>query len=72
MKKNIGNGDRFLRIMIGIIALILVMGNVVEGTVMWITLAIGILMVFTSSIQFCPLYTLLGFSTCKVKPKKNN
>ena len=70
MKKNIGNGDRFLRIMIGIIALILVMGNVVEGTVMWITLAIGILMVFTSSIQFCPLYTLLGFSTCKVKPKK--
>lgn len=70
MKKNIGNGDRFLRIMIGIIALILVMGNVVEGTVMWITLAIGILMVFTSSIQFCPLYTLLGFSTCKVKPTK--
>lgn len=70
MKKNVGNGDRFLRIMIGIIALILVMGNVVEGALMWIALAVGIIMVVTSSIQFCPLYTLFGFSTCKVKNKK--
>ncbi|WP_339888575.1 DUF2892 domain-containing protein [uncultured Flavobacterium sp.] len=70
MKKNIGNGDRFFRIMIGIIALILVMGNVVEGTLMWIALAVGVIMVATSSLQFCPLYTLFGFSTCKVKPKK--
>lgn len=70
MKKNVGNGDRFLRIMIGIIALILVIGNVVEGTLMWVSLAVGIIMVLTSSLQFCPLYTLLGINTCKVKPKK--
>lgn len=70
MKKNVGNGDRFLRIMIGIIALILVMGNVVEGLWMWVALIVGILMVLTSSIQFCPLYTILGMNTCKVKPKK--
>ncbi|WP_339837693.1 DUF2892 domain-containing protein [uncultured Flavobacterium sp.] len=70
MKKNVGNGDRFLRIMIGIIALILVIGNVVEGTLMWIALAVGLIMVVTSSIQFCPLYSLFGYSTCKVKNKK--
>jgi len=70
MKKNIGNGDRFLRIMIGIIALILVMGNVVEGTWMWVALAVGLLMVLTSSIQFCPVYSLFGVNTCKVKKKK--
>lgn len=70
MKKNIGNGDRFLRIMIGIIALILVMGNVVEGTWMWVALAVGLLMVLTSSIQFCPAYSLFGINTCKVKKKK--
>lgn len=70
MKKNIGNGDRFLRIMIGIIALILVMANVVEGTLMWIALAVGISMVVTSSVQFCPMYTVFGFNTCKVKKKK--
>ena len=70
MKKNVGNGDRFLRIMIGIIALILVMGNVVEGTLMWILLVVGILMVVTSSVQFCPAYTIFGVNTCKVKNKK--
>ena len=70
MKKNVGNGDRFLRIMIGIIALILVMGNVVEGTWMWIALAVGLIMVVSSSLQFCPAYTLLGINTCKVKKKK--
>jgi hypothetical protein len=70
MKKNVGNGDRFLRIMIGIIALILVIGNVVEGTLMWIALAVGVIMVLTSSLQFCPLYGLLGINTCKVKAKK--
>lgn len=70
MKKNVGNGDRFLRIMIGIIALILVMGNVIEGTLMWIALIVGIVMVVTSSLQICPLYSLLGINTCKVKHKK--
>jgi hypothetical protein len=70
MKKNVGNGDRFLRIMIGIIALILVMGNVVEGTLMWVALVVGVIMVVTSSIQICPLYSILGINTCKVKHKK--
>lgn len=70
MKKNVGNGDRFLRIMIGIIALILVIGNVVGGTLMWVALAVGIIMVLTSSLQFCPLYALLGVNTCKVKSKR--
>jgi hypothetical protein len=70
MKKNVGNGDRFLRIMIGIIALILVIGNVVEGTLMWVALVVGVIMVVTSSIQICPLYSILGINTCKVKHKK--
>jgi hypothetical protein len=70
MKKNVGNGDRFLRIMIGIIALILVMGNVVEGVWMWIALGVGVSMVLTSSVQFCPAYTILGIDTCKMKSKK--
>lgn len=70
MKKNVGNGDRFLRILIGIIALLLVIGGVVEGTLMWVFLVVGVMMVLTSSLQFCPLYTLLGISTCKVKSRK--
>lgn len=70
MKKNIGNGDRFLRIIIGVIALILGLSGQFEGIANWIILIVGVLMVVTSSIQFCPLYTLLGINTCKVKHKK--
>jgi hypothetical protein len=70
MKKNVGTGDRFLRVMIGVIALILGLSGMLEGTMKWIVLGIGTVMVFTASIQFCLLYTILGVNTCKVKYKK--
>ena len=70
MKKNIGTGDRFLRVMIGVIALIFGLSGMLEGTLKWVVLGVGAVMVITASVQFCPLYTLLGINTCKVKPKK--
>lgn len=70
MKKNIGNGDRFLRIILGIIGLILALSGSFDGNLKWGLLAVGLLLIVTSSIQFCPLYTLLGINTCKVKAKK--
>ena len=70
MKKNVGTGDRFLRVMIGVIALIVGLSGMLEGTVKWVALGVGAVMVVTASVQFCPLYTLLGINTCKVKSKK--
>ena len=70
MKKNVGTGDRFLRVMVGVIALILGLSGMLEGTVKWVALGAGAVMVVTASVQFCPLYTLLGINTCKVKSKK--
>lgn len=70
MKRNVGTGDRFLRVMIGVIALILGLSGMLEGTMKWVALGVGALMVFTASIQFCLLYTILGVNTCKVKTKK--
>lgn len=70
MKKNVGTGDRFLRVMIGVIAVIIGLSGLLEGTLKWVALGIGGVMILTASLQFCPLYTLLGINTCKVKPKK--
>ena len=70
MKKNVGTGDRFLRVMVGVIALIVGLSGMLEGTVKWAALGVGAVMVVTASVQFCPLYTLLGINTCKVKSKK--
>ncbi len=70
MKKNVGTGDRFLRVMIGVIAVIVGLSGLLEDTLKWVALGVGTVMVVTASVQFCPLYTLLGINTCKVKPKK--
>jgi hypothetical protein len=70
MKKNVGNGDRFLRIILGIIGVILALSGSFEGNLRWILLGVGLVLIITSSIQFCPLYTVLGMNTCKLKKKK--
>ncbi len=70
MKKNVGTGDRFLRVMLGVIAVILGLSGMLEGTLKWVALGVGVVMVVTASVQFCPLYTLLGINTSKEKSKK--
>jgi hypothetical protein len=72
MKKNIGNTDRFVRIMFGIILLILFMSGVLSEnpTIKWILLGVSAILIITSFATFCPLYAVLGKSTCDVKKKK--
>lgn len=70
MKKNIGNGDRFLRIILGIIGVILALSGTFNGNLKWGLLGVGLVLIVTSSMQFCPLYRVLGINTCKVKKGK--
>ncbi len=65
MKKNAGNIDRAIRVVIGL-ALI---GLTVTGTIgVWGW--IGIVPLATAAMGFCPLYTLLGMNTCPMEAKK--
>ena len=61
MKKNVGGIDRILRIVAGI-ALIAwaLMGGPVWA---WI----GIVPLATGALSTCPLYSILGMSTCPTK-----
>lgn len=62
MKSNVGGIDRILRIVLGL-ALI---GATLTGTVgVWGW--VGLVPLATGLFNFCPLYTVLGFSTCPVK-----
>jgi hypothetical protein len=70
MRKNVGNGDRFLRIILGVIVLIFGLSDSLDGMFKWIALALGLILVITSSMQFCPLYVIFRMNTCKVKGKK--
>lgn len=65
MKKNIGNTDKIIRIVIG--AVIAILGIVYHSW--WGLLAL--LPLATAFTNFCGLYTICGFSTCKIKEKEN-
>jgi len=69
MKKTVGSIDKIFRIILGIILLILAFATSVgpAGKVILIILAIVVLL--TALTGICPLYSLFGISTCKVKNK---
>lgn len=67
MKKNMGSTDKLIRILLAIVFSVLYFTGTVTGTAGIILLVLGGVFLFTSLISFCPLYTLLGINTCKVK-----
>lgn len=67
MKKNMGNTDKGIRILIALVIALLYFFNVIEGTLAYVLMAIAIVFLVTSFVNFCPLYTLIGVNTCKVK-----
>lgn len=67
MKKNMGNADRIIRVLIAAVFAYLYFSGTVTGTLGIVLLVLGIVFVLTSLVSFCPLYTLIGLNTC---PKK--
>ena len=60
MKSNVGGVDKILRIVVGLVLIGLALAGIgVPWT--WI----GVVPLVTGLINFCPLYMLLGASTCK-------
>jgi hypothetical protein len=62
LKKNVGNTDRAVRIILGIglIALVFVGPQTVWG---WV----GVIPLLTAFVGSCPLYSLLGVNSCPTK-----
>ena len=62
MKTNIGKVDQIVRILLGIVLVSFFF--LVDGGLKYIGI-IGLVLILTSSIKFCPLYTLFGIDTNK-------
>lgn len=67
MKKNMGTADRIIRILLAAVFAYLYFSATVTGTAGIILLVLGGVFLATSLVSFCPLYTLVGFSTCPRK-----
>lgn len=68
MMCNVGGIERPIRIAAGILLIGIgaLAGLSTVGT--GIALALGVIMLFTGAIGFCPLTALLGINTCTAKP----
>jgi hypothetical protein len=65
MKQNIGTADKVIRLFIvGVIA-ILYLARQISGIPGMAFMALGVIMVATSYLSFCPLYLPFGLSTKK-------
>ena len=65
MKKNVGNMDKLIRLIVAVVIFILVYTNkVTNPTWEYILLVVALIAAITSLINYCPVYSLLGINTC--------
>ena len=65
MKKNMGNADRIIRVLVAVVVAILYFTNQISGTLAAILGLVAVIFVLTSFMSFCPLYLPFKFSTKK-------
>jgi hypothetical protein len=62
MKANVGGTDKILRVAAGVALIAFTLLGII-GAWGWV----GLVPLLTGLFNFCPLYTLLGVNTCKLK-----
>jgi hypothetical protein len=65
MKKNMGNLDRILRVLVAAVIAVLFFTETVTGTLGIVLLVLAGVFVLTSLVSFCPLYWPFGIKTRK-------
>ncbi|HUJ75396.1 MAG TPA: DUF2892 domain-containing protein [bacterium] len=59
MEKNVGSVDRWVRVVLGILFLLIFLAS---GPVKWWGL-VGVVLLATAALNWCPAYWLVGMST---------
>jgi Flp pilus assembly protein TadB len=67
MKKNMGNTDKVIRVIIALAIAALFFTNVISGVLGIVLLVVAGIFVLTSVVNFCPIYAIFGISSCAVK-----
>lgn len=67
MKQNMGSFDKIARLVVSVVFFALFLTNLVTGVVGYVLIALGLIFSLTAFLNFCPLYTIFGISTCKIE-----
>jgi hypothetical protein len=65
MKINESTADRVIRAVAGAVLLFLGFGGVLSGALAIVADVVGVVLLATGAIGFCPLYAILKLSTAK-------
>ena len=63
MKPNMGTLDRTIRAIVGIALIALWSFDLLQGVPAIIALAVGVVLLLTALLRWCPPYSLLGINT---------
>lgn len=73
MTQNVGRLDSLIRFLLGLVLVMAPLANIPPiwsgAVVSFGSMIIGVVLLVTSFIKFCPLYRVLGLSTCKLQSK---
>ena len=69
MTKNMGMTDRTLRVLAAGVIAVLYFAGAITGPLATVLGVLAVVLLVTSAIGWCPLYTPFGFSTRKTAPR---
>jgi len=70
MTKNMGTTDKMIRIGIALVIALLYWQNIISGTLALVLIGVAVIFLLTSTVSFCPIYKILGISSCPIDSKK--
>lgn len=70
MVRNEGTVDRIVRVVVGVVLVAAWAFGWLTGTLAVVLGVVGIVLIGTGAVGFCPLYRMLGMSTCPVPAKR--
>ena len=67
MKKNVGKKDKMIRLFVATLIAVAVIFEIIPEPYNYVGFAISLILLLTSTLNFCPIYRLLGKSTCEIE-----
>ncbi len=70
MKKNVGNIDKLVRLLVALLAVITTYADQVTSPWTYVLYVVAAIMVLTAFVGTCPLWLMTGINTLKLKKKQ--
>ena len=67
MTKNVGSIDKIIRLIIAVVAIYAAYTGMVSSPWDYVLYAVAVIMVATSLMGSCPIFSIFGINSCKVK-----